>query len=144
MRNGKRTICLFFVLVLTLNMHVPLARGQERVKPTVYLQILIDRQPSETDHPILIKPDQSIALRVELVRSVGSNTDVTGSSKTSYFSLTPWSVIVSNDGVVTVADTRDFDPKKMADHELGSIVVTYGLAGEPEIGAATILFKVVQ
>ncbi len=144
MRDRKRMIPLFLVLALISSRPIALAGGKERAKPTVELQILVDEQTSKPDHPIPIKSGQSVALHVEVVRRDGTQTDVTRDPKTSYFSLTPWSVRVSSDGVVTVAGSSEFDPSRMADTELGSITVTYGLVGDADIGAASIMFKVVK
>ncbi len=137
-------IPLFLVLALTLSPPIAPAGGQEKATPTVELQILVEEQTSKPDHPIPIKSGQSVALHVVVVRKDGTKTDVTRDPKTSYFSLTPWSVRVSSDGVVTVAGSSEFDPNTMADTELGLITVTYGLVGDADIGVASIMFKVAK
>ena len=142
MRDRKRTISIF--LVLALSLPIVSAVGQEKVKPTVELQIWVDEQPSKPDRTIPIKSGQSIALHVEIVRKDGMQTDVTRDPKTSYFSITPWSIRVSRDGVVTVAGSSEFDPNMMADKVLGSVAVTYGLVGDAVIGAASIMFEVAK
>lgn len=108
-------------------------------KPTIELRVTANNQVLKPDLATPLKLGEAIQLKIEIVRPDGSTSDVTNNSKTSYFSITPWSVSITKTGLVTATSTLK-DPE--AKRDIGSIAITHGIVGDRGIGATSVLFEV--
>ncbi len=108
-------------------------------KPTVELRVSIDGKAYKTGEPFPLPVGQSVQLKVEILHSDGSLLDVTNDPKTSYFSVTPWNISTTRAGFVTAKPDPTFSA--VPDNTgVGGIAITYGVTGDKDIGATSIVF----
>jgi hypothetical protein len=112
-------------------------------QPTIELRVQVNGQVVTQERPVPLKLGESAALKVEVVRRDGSVIDVTRHPKTSYFSTTPWILSVTSTGTVTATTTAATTFGVSAgDRAQGAIAISYGVTGDAEIGATSVLFEV--
>ena len=113
-------------------------------KPTIALRVSLNGQAVTPGRAVPLKLGQSAALKVELIRGDGSVVDVTRHPRTSYFSTTPWVLSVTSTGTVTATTSAAPTFGVPADDRAqGAIAISYGVTGDAEIGATSVLFDVV-
>ncbi len=117
--------------------------GSTKPELTVDVRVTANRQVFKPDTVIPLRRGQSVQLQVEVVHKDGRAMDVTADFRTQYVSAAPWIVSVSDAGLVTataeLAQQYQIDP---SGRDRGVVMVTYGLAGDRDRGAAAVRFEV--
>jgi hypothetical protein len=119
------------------------ARQSTEPEFTVSLRVTANKQVINSDTVIPLRLGQSVQLNVEVVHKDGRSTDVTTDSRTQYISIAPWILSVSATGLVTAtAELARQYQIQPSGQDRGVVMVTYGLAGDRDRGAAAVRFEV--
>ena len=109
--------------------------------PTVALRVTVNDRAIGKDESIFLKNGQSAQLTVQIARTDGSMVDVTNHPRTFFISFTPWTVSVSNKGVVTATGSQEYQGA-MFEYDVGAVGVRFGNPGDAEIGGASMLVEI--
>ncbi len=119
------------------------ARQSAELALTMDLRVTANKQVVKPGAAIPLRRGQSVQLTVEVVHKDGRVADVTTDSRTEYVSAAPWIASVSDRGLVTatVAQARQ-DKIQPSTSDLGMVMISYGAAGDRDLGMAAVLFEV--
>ena len=112
------------------------------------LRVLVDGEPFSAEAPPARPYGAEVALRVELLGSDGSATDVTSSERTRYETMTLWSLHAFAPGRVRIEAVPGISDRYMAkamqvlDQSRAQLFVYHGEPRDPDFGVAAVSFRV--
>jgi len=122
----------------------PLVEQEDKqLTATMELSIVVDEKPIDDIKPIVIYWGKTLQLTVQTLHTDGELQDVTRSPKIAYFSITPWSLTINSTGLVKAVSAEDFATLDI-DRTVGAVTVTYGVAGDRDVGIKTVMFSVLH
>src|SRR5689334_18714584 len=144
--DARREVIGLTFIIMALILALPgfgNAEGQRSPAPmpTVALRVTVNDRAIKQGGSVALKAGQSAQLVVQIAQKDGSVIDVTNHPKTFFVSFTPWSVSVSNRGLVTASGSQEY-PGGMPEYDVGAVGVRYGNPGDSEIGGASVLVEI--
>jgi len=109
--------------------------GKTAVQPTVQLRVSANGDVIKEGNAVRVKPGEVVKLKVEVIHADGTVSDVTNDSKSRYFPESPSQLSIETGGRVVVLD-------KAREGGVKGVGIIYGRPGDPEIGAASVVFEV--